>query len=90
MRASDLNRLVQFPIAATLTELTREPWATPDILRAAPRAPHSGLDGSHLSRPSFLIAEQDEASGVEYGHALAASAINPQTVSVATEITDVI
>ena len=68
----------------------REAGTAAYVLRAAPRAPHSGLNGSHLSRPSFLLAEHDKARGVENGHSFTGPTVHPQIVSVTAKITDVI
>ncbi|MFK4002989.1 hypothetical protein [Qipengyuania sp. NPDC077563] len=43
-----------------------------------------------MSRPSFLVAEYDEAAGVENGRTLAGAAIDAEAVSVPAKITDVI
>ena len=61
-----------------------------DVLRTAAGAAQSGLDGRHLSRPSFFVAEYDEAAGVENGHTLAGAAIDAEAVSVAPKIPDII
>lgn len=61
-----------------------------NVLRAAARAAQSSFDRGRLPRPSFFVAEYNEARGIKNGHSLARSAIDAEAVSVSPKITDII